>query len=76
VDSHLEVTIPTARSVSPNSGGNWEGIGVTPDVPTTAAEALREANRRALKTVLALGTEGFRGQVADEAAQALNDLAD
>lgn len=76
VDSHLEVTIPTARSVSPNSGGNWEGVGVTPDVPTTAAEAPREANRRALKAVLALGTEGFRGQVADEAAQALNDLAD
>jgi len=76
VDSHLEVTIPIARSVSPISGGNWEGIGVTPDVPTTAAEALPEANRQALKAVLALGDEGFRRQVADEASQALRDLAD
>lgn len=74
VDSHLEVTIPTARSVSPISGGNWEGTGVTPDVPTTAAEALPEANRRALEAVLTLGTAGLRRQFADEAAQALRDL--
>jgi len=74
VDSHLEATIPTARSVSPISGGNWEGVGVTPDVPTTADDALPEANRRALETVLALGDEGFRHQVSDEAAEALRNL--
>lgn len=76
VDSHLEVTIPTARSVSPISGGNWEGTGVTPDIPTAAADALPEANRRALEAVLALGSEGFRRQTADEAAGALRDLTD
>jgi hypothetical protein len=75
VDSHLEVTIPTARSVSPISGGNWEGVVVTPEVPTTAEEALPEANRRALEAVLALGDEGFRQGVADEAARALRALA-
>ncbi|MCD0447453.1 S41 family peptidase [Glycomyces sp. A-F 0318] len=73
VDSHLEVTVPVARSVSPISGGNWEGTGVLPDVPATAADALREAHRRALETVLALGADGLRRQVADEAARALRD---
>ncbi|SDD37743.1 S41 family peptidase [Glycomyces harbinensis] len=76
VDTHLEVTIPTARSVSPISGGNWEGVGVTPDVPTTADDALPEAHRRALEAVLALGAEGLRAPVADEAAQALRALAE
>jgi hypothetical protein len=39
------------------------------------ADALPEAHRRALEAVLALGAEGFRRQTADEAAQALRDLA-
>ncbi|MFG3341254.1 S41 family peptidase [Glycomyces sp. NPDC048151] len=71
VAAHLELTVPVARSVSPISGGNWEGTGVVPDVPTAAADALAEAHRRALETVAALGGEGFRAQVAAEAAQAL-----
>jgi hypothetical protein len=74
VDSHLEVTIPIARSVSPISGGNWEGTGVVPDVPTAAADALTEAHRRALEAVGSLGAEGFRAQVAAEAARALREL--
>ncbi|SDK82461.1 N-terminal domain of Peptidase_S41 [Glycomyces sambucus] len=74
VDTHLEVTIPTARSVSPRTGGNWEGTGVVPDVPTTAAGALPEAHRRALAAVLALGADGLRAQAAAEAAAALRDL--
>jgi hypothetical protein len=75
VDTHLELALPVARSVSPISGGNWEGTGVEPDVPTTAAEALDEAHRRALESVLTLGSEGFRRQVADEAARALASAA-
>lgn len=74
VDTHLEVTIPTARSVSPVSGGNWEGTGIAPDVPVAAADALPAAHRLALEAVLALGADGFRAQVAAEARQALADL--
>ena len=37
---HVELRLPVARSVSPITGGNWEAIGVEPDIPTTAAEAL------------------------------------
>ena len=38
---------PVARSLSPVSGGNWEGTGVIPDVPVTAGEALGTACQRA-----------------------------
>ncbi|MHA6761249.1 hypothetical protein [Streptacidiphilus sp. PAMC 29251] len=40
VHPHLELTVSVARSVSPVTGSNWEGVGVTPDVPVPAEEAL------------------------------------
>ncbi|SHM28355.1 S41 family peptidase [Cryptosporangium aurantiacum] len=43
VHPHLRVTVPSARSVSPRSGGNWEGTGVRPDVEVPAADALARA---------------------------------
>jgi C-terminal processing protease CtpA/Prc len=52
VGPHVSIRVPTARSVNPVSGTNWESVGVTPDVPTTAAEAYPEAYRRALRAVL------------------------
>ena len=44
---HLQATIPIARSLSPVSGGNWEGTGVLPDIPVAAGEALDAACQRA-----------------------------
>jgi C-terminal processing protease CtpA/Prc len=43
IHPHLRVTIPTARSVSPRTGRNWEGVGVRPDVEVPASEALDRA---------------------------------
>lgn len=43
VHPHLEVTVPVARSVSPISGTNWEGVGVQPDIAVAAEEALDRA---------------------------------
>jgi retinol-binding protein 3 len=37
------VFVPTGRAVNPTSGTNWEGTGVTPDVATSADEALAAA---------------------------------
>jgi len=51
VHPHLEATIPVAEGVSPKTGGNWEGTGVVPDVPTAAEQALDTAHRRALKDI-------------------------
>jgi hypothetical protein len=56
VHPHLEATIPVARSVSPLSGGNWEGTGVLPDVAVPEADAPRVGYRLALDHVLAAGT--------------------
>jgi hypothetical protein len=44
---HLQATIPIARSLSPVSGGNWEGTGVLPDIPVAASDALDVACQRA-----------------------------
>jgi hypothetical protein len=55
VHPHLEATIPVAEGVNPRTGGNWEGTGVAPDVPTTAELALGTAHRRALEDVIAAG---------------------
>jgi C-terminal processing protease CtpA/Prc len=43
VHPHLEATIPVARAVNPVSGGNWEGVGVIPDVACSAETALEHA---------------------------------
>jgi hypothetical protein len=49
---HLQATIPIARSLSPVSGGNWEGTGVLPDIPVAASDALDAACQRARSGVL------------------------
>lgn len=66
IGPHLEATIPVARAVSPATGGNWEGTGVTPDIATPADHALDRAYRLALEGVSALP-----GPVAAEAREAL-----
>lgn len=48
VHPHLEATIPMGRAVNPVSGTNWEGVGVQPDVPCDAADALDCAHALAL----------------------------
>lgn len=40
---HLELTLPTGRSINPVSGTNWEGVGVVPDVAVSAETALETA---------------------------------
>jgi len=40
VESGFDVYVPIGRSVNPVTGGSWEGVGVIPDEPTTADEAL------------------------------------
>ncbi|MBB5872362.1 hypothetical protein F4553_005796 [Allocatelliglobosispora scoriae] len=72
VAEFLEATIPVARSVSPITGTNWEGTGVTPDVECPADQALEVAYRAALNHVVELGGENGRRQVLDEARAALS----
>jgi hypothetical protein len=67
VHPHLEATIPVSESVSPVTGGNWEGTGVQPDTEVPASQARDTAYRLALAAVIAAGTPS--------AAEARNALA-
>ncbi|MDX6761504.1 S41 family peptidase [Streptomyces sp. F8] len=48
VGEHVLVAVPTARTVSTVTGGNWEGVGVVPDIPVPAGQALGTALDKAL----------------------------
>ncbi|GAA3047764.1 C-terminal processing protease CtpA/Prc [Streptomyces olivoverticillatus] len=43
VAPHVTVTVPTARSINPVTGTNWEGVGVEPDLAVTPGRALKAA---------------------------------
>jgi C-terminal processing protease CtpA/Prc len=66
VHPHLEATISVAEAVNPKTGGNWEGTGVTPDIPATSGQARDIAYEHALRDVITAG-----GTAAAEARDAL-----
>jgi retinol-binding protein 3 len=47
IDDHFMIGVPFARAINPVSKTNWEGTGVTPDVPAKASEALEVAEKLA-----------------------------
>jgi hypothetical protein len=49
VDDNLILIVPEQRSINPNTGSNWEGVGVEPHVTVSAQEALNLAHMRALE---------------------------
>jgi hypothetical protein len=60
VNDRFTVTVPNGRVRSAIGGGNWEGTGVTPDVQTTAAEALPVAYARVIRRLIAHEPPGPR----------------
>jgi C-terminal processing protease CtpA/Prc len=48
---HVELRLPVARAVNPVTDSNWEGVGVQPDLPTAAADALEVARRAARERI-------------------------
>lgn len=53
VHEHFFVMVPFARSISPVTKTNWEGVGVEPDVKVAAAHAFKVAQLAALKKISA-----------------------
>ena len=45
IGEHLLVRIPIARAVNPITRSNWQRVGVAPDVPVAASEALDTAQQ-------------------------------
>lgn len=74
VGPHLKSAVPSGRAVNPVRGDNWEGVGVAPDIETTAEDAFGRAYGLALRHVLTLGEDGARRAVAAEAREALAAL--
>lgn len=48
IDDRFAIFIPLSRYVSAASGGDWEGVGVKPDIVCGASEALERAHQDAL----------------------------
>jgi retinol-binding protein 3 len=47
IDDHFMIGVPFARAINPISKTNWEGSGVTPDVPARVSDALEAAEKLA-----------------------------
>jgi C-terminal processing protease CtpA/Prc len=48
---HITVTVPYARSINPVTGGDWERVGVAPDLAVPADKALDVAYQHALERI-------------------------
>jgi len=51
LDDHFAVVIPSIQINSPLTRGNWEGIGVKPDVSVASEVALKTAHLKALENL-------------------------
>ncbi|MDM7915543.1 MAG: S41 family peptidase, partial [Candidatus Eisenbacteria bacterium] len=54
---HVAVMVPFGRAINPNTGTNWEGVGVEPDIRVPAEKALETAHLEALKLLRERATE-------------------
>jgi len=53
--------VPSGRAINPITRDNWEGKGCAPEIPTSAAGALRTAHLKALETLLSAASDpGYR----------------
>jgi len=53
IDDHFMIGVPFARAVNPITHTDWEGTGITPDVPVNAADALETAIKLANEKIQA-----------------------
>jgi retinol-binding protein 3 len=74
---HFEASIPFGRAINPITGTNWEGSGVTPDIPVAQEQAFQVAYRMALQFVIKgigeTASEPFR-ELKEEAQNVLHEL--
>ena len=65
VQEHFQVEYPSGRSISPFTQGNWEGVGVIPDLAVSGEQALSVAHLRALEDLIqSCQDEAIKGELA------------
>ena len=60
--AHFEMFVPAGRSLNPVTHTDWEGVGVKPDVATSAKASLDTAQLTILKRLLAAETDPRKTQ--------------
>ena len=76
IAEHFGMFVPTGRAISPITKTNWEGTGVTPDIPVAADQALLTAQVMALKkTVTTLPDPELKARVQGQIAKLEKELA-
>ena len=76
MSEHFMMFVPTGRAISPITKTNWEGSGVTPDIPVPAEQALLVARLMAMKKSLTTITNPeFKAGVEDEIQKLEKELA-
>lgn len=68
---HMAVWVPFGRAINPITQTNWEGVGVQPDLPTAADQALEVAQAEALRKLRESAQEPERRQSYDWALAGL-----
>ncbi|MBI3408550.1 MAG: S41 family peptidase [Planctomycetes bacterium] len=66
VGDHFGVFVPTGRAINPITKTNWEGVGVIPDIVTTADKALDAAHQKALERLLANANDITRRLIEED----------
>ena len=80
LNENFAAFIATGRAINPVTKTNWEGVGVKPDVPVAAADALREAHVAAVKKLIESAKDderrGLLQRALEQAQQTASDPAD
>jgi C-terminal processing protease CtpA/Prc len=74
VGEHVELRLPIARTINPVTGGDWEGVGVIPDIVVPVEDALDTARRSLLEGFVA--DAGAPEAVREEARRALEAMGE
>jgi len=69
LNDHFAAFIATGRAINPITKTNWEGVGVEPDVKTSADEALKTAHVMALEKLQAKATDAELKGMYDRALE-------
>ncbi|MBD8900290.1 S41 family peptidase [Rhodanobacter sp. DHG33] len=60
LSAHFMMFVPSGRPINPVTHGDWEGVGVVPDIKTSAGKALDAAQLTILRKMLSSETDPMR----------------